>query len=366
MASPEDASLVVVRSSRGYIIIHMTIVVAIVVTLAVFFRSLARWKSKAGFGIDDYFIFGSLLPLYAMLACGCLSKGNQHHQHARRNWTDHFAVVRKGGLGTDGTLSVREWDTFLKPQALMASYVTYSLTITCSKISILLLYRRIFSTRRFRQATTIVGSLCVGWCIAAIVADIFQCRPIHAAFDPEKLFTNRCMNLQAYYRGVTASNLVLDLIVLSMPLCMVWKLTLDTKQKISLSGIFLLGGLVCVASLMRLMTTGDLKAKDFTYKAVNLYMWSQIEPATALVCACIPTYRPLFVWLNTSVLSGLSFSRSRGSSSGRKSSKTAGSGSGKDSKSSSAESDVTELIERQPDKESQDTAVTVVGMDSNV
>ncbi|KAL8804663.1 MAG: hypothetical protein Q9200_005740 [Gallowayella weberi] len=330
MASPEDASLVVVRSSRGYIIIHMTIVVAIVVTLAVFFRSLARWKSKAGFGIDDYFIF----------------------------------VVRKGGLGTDGTLSVREWDTFLK--ALMASYVTYSLTITCSKISILLLYRRIFSTRRFRQATTIVGSLCVGWCIAAIVADIFQCRPIHAAFDPEKLFTNRCMNLQAYYRGVTASNLVLDLIVLSMPLCMVWKLTLDTKQKISLSGIFLLGGLVCVASLMRLMTTGDLKAKDFTYKAVNLYMWSQIEPATALVCACIPTYRPLFVWLNTSVLSGLSFSRSRGSSSGRKSSKTAGSGSGKDSKSSSAESDVTELIERQPDKESQDTAVTVVGMDSNV
>ncbi|KAL8806417.1 MAG: hypothetical protein Q9182_001332 [Xanthomendoza sp. 2 TL-2023] len=363
MASPEDATLDAVRTSRGYIIIHMTIVVAIVVTLAVFFRSLARWKSKAGFGIDDYFIFGSLLPLYAMLACG---------------------LVRKGGLGSDGVLSVREWDTFLK--ALMASYVTYSLTITCSKVSILLLYRRIFSTRRFRQATTIVGSLCVGWCIAAIVADIFQCRPIHAAFDPEKLFTDRCMNLQAYYRGVTASNLVLDLVVLSMPLCMVWKLTLDTKQKISLSGIFLLGGLVCVASLMRLLTTGDLKARDFACKmgvaanlrrkrmtnavadkAVNLYMWSQIEPATALVCACIPTYRPLFVWLNTSVLSGLSFSRSRVGSSGRKSSnKTPVSGSGKDSKSSSAESDVTELIERQPDKESQDAAVTVVRMDSNV
>ncbi|KAL8676437.1 MAG: hypothetical protein Q9186_007043 [Xanthomendoza sp. 1 TL-2023] len=345
MASPADASLDVVRESRGYIIINMTIVVAIVVTFAVIFRSLARWKSKAGFGIDDYFIFGSLLPLYAMLACGCL-------------------MVRKGGLGTDGALSVREWDTFLK--ALMASYVTYSLTITCSKISILLLYRRIFATRRFRQVTVAVGSLCVGWCIAAIVADIFQCQPMHAAFNPDKLFTSRCMNLQAYYRGVTASNLVLDLVVLSMPLCMVWTLTLDTKQKISVSGIFLLGGLVCVASLMRLLSTGDLKAQDFPYKAVNLYMWSQIEPATALVCACIPTYRPLFVWLNTSVLSGLSFSRSRLGSSRRKSSKTPVSGSGKESKSSSAESDVTELIERQPDKESQDAAVTVVRMDSNV
>ncbi|KAL8695737.1 MAG: hypothetical protein Q9224_003197 [Gallowayella concinna] len=297
MASPADASLDVVRESRGYIIINMTIVVAIVVTFAVIFRSLARWKSKAGFGIDDYFIFGSLLPL---------------------------------------------------------------------KISILLLYRRIFATRRFRQVTVAVGSLCVGWCIAAIVADIFQCQPMHAAFNPDKLFTSRCMNLQAYYRGVTASNLVLDLVVLSMPLCMVWTLTLDTKQKISVSGIFLLGGLVCVASLMRLLSTGDLKAQDFPYKAVNLYMWSQIEPATALVCACIPTYRPLFVWLNTSVLSGLSFSRSRLGSSRRKSSKTPVSGSGKESKSSSAESDVTELIERQPDKESQDAAVTVVRMDSNV
>lgn len=55
----------------------------------------------------------------------------------------------------------------------MASYITYSLTITCSKISILLLYRRIFATRRFQQATMLVGGLCVGWCIAAILADIF-------------------------------------------------------------------------------------------------------------------------------------------------------------------------------------------------
>lgn len=102
----------------------------------------------------------------------------------------------------------------------------------------------------------------MAWCIAAIAADIFQCHPMSAAFDPDQLFTSRCMNLQAYYRGVTASNLILDVVVLSMPLCMVWRLKLDTKQKISLSGIFLLGGLVCVASLMRLLTTGDLRAED--------------------------------------------------------------------------------------------------------
>lgn len=118
-----------------------------------------------------------------------------------------------------------------------------------------------------------------------------------------------------------------------MPLGMVWKLKFNTNQKISLAGIFLLGGLVCVASLMRLLTTNDLKSQDFpcnavTFgtqtiepranvqpdKAVNLYMWSQIEPAAAFICACIPTYRPLFIGLNASLCSDLSHTRSRLSS----------------------------------------------------
>ncbi len=36
------------------------------------------------------------------------------------------------------------------------------------------------------------------------------------------------------------------------------------------------------------------------------YAWSQIEPATAILCACIVTYRPLFnIRVNLSKLSGI-------------------------------------------------------------
>ena len=37
------------------------------------------------------------------------------------------------------------------------------------------------------------------------------------------------------------------------------------------------------------------------------YLWSQVEPATAILCACITTYRPLFrnVSLNLSNVTGL-------------------------------------------------------------
>ena len=81
----------------------------------------------------------------------------------------------------------------------------------------------------------------MGWFVVALFTNIFQCRPIHAAFDPELLPTKQCINMKQYYRGVTASNLGIDVIMLYMPLHMVWRLRLSMRQKVGLSGIFLLG-----------------------------------------------------------------------------------------------------------------------------
>ena len=111
------------------------------------------------------------------------------------------------------------------------------------KLSILILYRRIFITAAFKRSTLIVGAAVMIWFIVALFTDLFQCRPFQAAFDPELLFTKQCINLQAYYWGVTGSKLILDVVMLYMPLHMVWGLKLRTRQKIGLSGIFLLGGM---------------------------------------------------------------------------------------------------------------------------
>lgn len=81
------------------------------------------------------------------------------------------------------------------------------------------------------------------WFIVALFTDLFQCRPFQAAFDPELLLTDQCINLQAYNRGITASNLCLDFVMLYMPLHMVWGLKLATRHRIGLSGVFLIGGM---------------------------------------------------------------------------------------------------------------------------
>ena len=111
------------------------------------------------------------------------------------------------------------------------------------KISILLLYRRIFDTPKFRRATTIVGLACLAWLIAALLCLAFQCHTEAERYNPDSLFSNQCIDLKAYWVSVTGSNMALDLIILSMPLHMVWNLRLATRQKIALTGIFALGAL---------------------------------------------------------------------------------------------------------------------------
>ncbi len=141
--------------------------------------------------------------------------------------------------------SLWNWESlnncFVSSQIMMGSMLTYSLTITCVKISLLVLYRRIFNTPAFRTRSLLVGVACLAWWIVEVFTNIFQCRPIAAAFDPASLFTNRCNDLQSYYTGITASNLGLDIILLLLPLHMVWKLQLPIKQRLALIGIFSLG-----------------------------------------------------------------------------------------------------------------------------
>ena len=111
------------------------------------------------------------------------------------------------------------------------------------KISVLLLYRRIFDTLNFRRATLIVAITCIAWLIAALLCLAFQCRTNAERYIANSLFSDQCIDLKAYWAAVTGSNMGLDLVILCMPLYIVWKLKLSTRQKVVLSGIFALGAL---------------------------------------------------------------------------------------------------------------------------
>ena len=109
------------------------------------------------------------------------------------------------------------------------------------KLSILLFYRRLFSTKRFKLATVIVGVIVLLWWLAVILVQVLQCRPIQGIWDPT--LPRKCINETLYYIGVAVPNVATDIIMLCLPVRMVWRLHASLVHKVALTLTFLTGGL---------------------------------------------------------------------------------------------------------------------------
>ncbi|MCJ1339273.1 hypothetical protein MMC09_004562 [Bachmanniomyces sp. S44760] len=66
------------------------------------------------------------------------------------------------------------------------------------------------------------------------------------------------------------------------------------RRRIQLCAVFLLGSFVCVASLVRVVVVQGLGAGDVTWEMIPATIWSFCEPATAIICACLPAISTMF------------------------------------------------------------------------
>ncbi|KAI9888106.1 MAG: hypothetical protein M1823_000041 [Watsoniomyces obsoletus] len=102
------------------------------------------------------------------------------------------------------------------------------------------------------------------------------------------------MDLHALALAMAITNIVGDLLVLLAPFPIVWGLHASRARRLAVVGIFLLGGLVCVVSIVRIPYLGGVFAFDATWEGFPAAVMSVIEPAVGLVCACLPTMMPFF------------------------------------------------------------------------
>lgn len=103
-----------------------------------------------------------------------------------------------------------------------------------------------------------------------------------------------CIDTLDYFLGVQVPNMILDLIIMILPLPYLWNLHITLSQKIALSGIFILGGFMIVVAGLRLETiAAHQNSADFTYDFIDLGIWTAVETNMGILCACIPTMKPL-------------------------------------------------------------------------
>jgi hypothetical protein len=108
-----------------------------------------------------------------------------------------------------------------------------------AKISVCLFFLRIFPSRTFRI---------YAWCVIALngivgfvflFVDMFQCRPVSAAWKGWAAESPaRCIDLPAAVYANGFVNIVLDVIMISLPIYEVMKLKLSIWKKVNAAAMF--------------------------------------------------------------------------------------------------------------------------------
>ena len=86
----------------------------------------------------------------------------------------------------------------------------------------------------------------------------------------------------------------MDLMILTLTLPMIWRLSLRTSQKLQLTAVFTVGSFVFAASIIRVTTFSQVVLPDITYTLVPSSTWSTMEQAIGIICACLPVMPTLF------------------------------------------------------------------------
>ena len=135
-----------------------------------------------------------------------------------------------------------------------------------------------------------VGFLVLALLTATVLVSIFSCHPVNGYWD--RTVPATCIDSRAFYLGNAIANILTDVIILTLPVQMVWHLQTPRSQKIALTFIFGLGGFVVIVSSIRIAFIIQV-GPDFTWDYTNPIIWTDIETSIAVICACLPTLRPV-------------------------------------------------------------------------
>ncbi|USP77996.1 hypothetical protein yc1106_05270 [Curvularia clavata] len=264
-------------SDRGPQLRDTTTALLVLAFVFVALRFIARSKRGLSYGADDWMIVVSLLI--------CFAAGGLNY--AMIHW----------GLGRHAiTLPPDNVTMVLK--LLVAFECVYCTAVGLVKLSLLVMYLRIFPTNSFRIGSYILGFVTIAWVIAINFVSIFQCMPVKKAWLGPAI-DGTCINLKASFIGNAVPNILTDVAILCMPVAQVLKLQVTTAQRASLLFMFLLGGFVLCASAYRFVTVMQFNVADTTGTLATACTWCVVEVASGIISACLPTLRPLMLLISS-------------------------------------------------------------------
>ncbi|KAI0095683.1 hypothetical protein F4776DRAFT_582662 [Hypoxylon sp. NC0597] len=198
-------------------------------------------------------------------------------------------------------LSMSPENRLMTMKTIWISPPLWGLSSALIKMSIVSSYLRIWSGRRFKILCYTLLALLSLFGLTLFFGGIFACVPIALSWtppSPDSRDPRQCMDLPLFMFITSTLNTAADLVIIAIPVPLVRRLQIAKKQQIALIGVFTIGAVVCVASIMRLVSIYRLGPMDDpSVSGIRLGLWSGVESNLAITCACLPTLRPVLVRL---------------------------------------------------------------------
>ncbi|KAL4897019.1 pth11-like integral membrane protein [Aspergillus ambiguus] len=244
-------------------------------TVAVLLRFVARVSTQNPLKIDDWAIVVALLFIGG--TAGLSIAGGAF------------------GAGTHVWALTLPDVTFIFKILYAYTYI-YASACATTKISILFFYCRVFSPLNMylKWAIPFGFFITISYPIIIWVTMANCCKPVHYYWTQFSGAMGTCIDINTFFLALGIINMLNDFVVLLIPFPRIIKLQMNKRKKIAICGILAVGCFVCVASIVRIYYLYQfMSAIDVTWLMGPVFIWSTIEPAIAIVCACLPHLAPL-------------------------------------------------------------------------
>ncbi|KAL3472491.1 hypothetical protein BJX99DRAFT_272903 [Aspergillus californicus] len=216
---------------------------------------------------DDWLCVGAVICAYGDLVCIVLVATVAQDGHHVQQY-DHATLAKR-------------------MQILLANNVIYNTAISLVRASILLFYRRIFmNSTPFTYATLVMGALIVGFWLSTFFSLIFTYSPAEAQWMPWMPHTK--ISTSAYWLTTGILNILYEVIILSMPQPLIWRMNMTFRRRVLVSFVFALGGFVCLTSIVRVYAITGVDEADPTYTLFMPDLLTTTELNMSIICACLP------------------------------------------------------------------------------
>ena len=108
--------------------------------------------------------------------------------------------------------------------------------------------------------------------VAATLLLFFQCKPIHKSWKP--LTVGKCLPNDKTFYATASVSIFYDCIIFLLPIPILLQLQINTRRKVALIGMFVLGLFTTLCSILRMIQIITISK---TGNSTQLVLWGTIE-----------------------------------------------------------------------------------------